>query len=261
MELRHLALEMFADGVAVVTLDNPPVNTLGRAIREELLRVFDTLHERDEVRAIVLTGRGRVFCAGADIKEKRAFDAPGRSDGARGAADRLIREAYDCILDCGKPVIGAVNGAAIGAGLVMLSCCDIVVAADHAVFAMPEIDVGQAGGAAFLQRLLPLPTLRRLLLTGDRVAAAELHRLGAIEEVVPADQLMPCALGLARRIAAKSPLALRAIKQSFRPVETMPLREGMRFEQAMTATLSRTEDAREAQAAFLEKRAPIFNGR
>jgi enoyl-CoA hydratase len=258
MELRHITLEVSADHVAVVTLDKPPVNALGPAIREEFVRVFDSLHERDDVRVIVLTARGKVFCAGADIKEKRAMgDAPG----AYPAANRLIREAFYCILECCKPVIAAVNGPAIGAGMVMATCCDIIIAADHAVFAMPEIDVGLAGGAGFLQRVLPTTKMRRLLLTGDRISAADLHRLGVVEECVPAAELMSCAIGLAQRIAAKSPVAVRMIKQSFGMVENMTLRDGYRLEQDMTVALSRTEDAREAQAAFLEKRRPVFKGR
>jgi enoyl-CoA hydratase len=258
MDLRHLALEMSADHVAVVTLDKPPVNALGPAIREDILRVFDMLHDRADVHAIVLTGRGKVFCAGADIKEKRAVDT---SPGAYNAANRLIREAFYCILECAKPVIAAVNGPAIGAGMVMATCCDIIVAADHAFFSMPEIDVGLAGGASFLQRVLPPAKLRRMLLTGEKIPSTEMHRLGVVEECVPVAEVMPVALGLARRIAAKSPVASRTVKQSFGVVEQQPLREGYRWEQEMTVALSRTDDAREAQAAFLEKRPPVFRGR
>ena len=257
MELRHSAMEV-ADRIAVVTLDKPPVNALGPAIRTELVSVFDSLSDRDDVRVVVLTGRGRTFCAGADIKEKAAI---GAELGAYPATNRLIREAFYCVMECAKPVIAAVNGPAIGAGLVMLSCCDIIVAAEHAVFAMPEIDVGLAGGSSFLQRVMARGRLRRMLLTGERVSAAEMLRLGVIDECVPADELMPVALGLARTITAKSPVAVRMIKQSFGTVENMTLRDGFRYEQEMTVALSRSEDAREAQAAFLEKRPPAFKGR
>jgi enoyl-CoA hydratase len=257
MELSHIALEV-SDNIAVVTLDRPPVNALGPAIRDELLRVFDSLGEREDVRVVVLTGRGRTFCAGADIKEKRAMsEAPG----VYPATNRLIREAFYCIMECPKPVIAAVNGAAIGAGLVMLSCCDVVIAADDAIFAMPEIDVGLAGGSSFLQRVMARGRLRRMLLTGERVPATEMYRLGVIDECVPAADLMPAALRLAKTIAAKSPVAVRIIKQSSGTVENMSLRDGYRYEQDMIVALSRSEDAREAQAAFLEKRPPVFKGR
>ncbi len=258
MELRHITLEVTADHVAVVTLNKPPVNALGPAIREEFVAVFDALHERDDVRVIVLTAAGKVFCAGADIKEKKAMSP---APGAYPATNRLIREAFYCIMECSKPVIAAVNGPAIGAGMVMATVCDIVIAADHAVFAMPEIDVGLAGGAGFLQRVLPPQKLRRLLLTGDRITAAALQALGVVEEVVPAADLMSTAMAMARRIAAKSPVAVRMTKHSFGMVENLSLRDGYRLEQEMTATLSRTEDAREAQAAFLEKRPAVFKGR
>jgi enoyl-CoA hydratase len=258
MEFRHVELEVSADHVATVTLNRPPVNALGREIREELIWTFDSLHDRDDVRVVILTGHGRVFCAGADIKEKRAMsDAPGTYV----RANRLTREAFYCIMECCKPVIAAVNGPALGAGFAMVSCCDMVLAADHAVFAMPEIDVGLAGGAGFLQRILPPAKTRRLLLTGERVPAAELYRLGVVEACVPLAELMPAALDLARQIAAKSPIAVRMTKDSFGMVENLPLRDGYRLEQKVTIELSKTADAREAQSAFIEKRKPAFTGR
>jgi enoyl-CoA hydratase len=258
MQFKHIELEISADHIATVTLNRPPVNALGREIREELILTFDSLHDRDDVRVVILTGRGKVFCAGADIKEKRAMsDEPGTYV----RANRLIREAFYCIMECCKPVISAVNGPALGAGFAMVSCCDMVIAADHAVFAMPEIDVGLAGGAGFLQRILPPSKSRRMLLTGERVPAAELYRLGVVEACVPLAELMPAALDLARQIAAKSPIAVRMIKDSFGMVENLPLRDGYRLEQKVTVELSKTEDAREAQRAFVEKRKPAFTGR
>jgi enoyl-CoA hydratase len=258
MELQHIRLDVASDFVATVTLDKPPVNALGRAIRDELIWVIDSLHDRDDVRAVVLTGAGRVFCAGADIKEKRALgDAPG----TQARSNRLIREAFYCLMDCAKPIIAAVNGPALGAGMVMATCCDIIFAAESAVFAMPEIDVGLGGGASFLQRVLPPTVFRSLLLTGERVSAAELHRLGVVKECVPDDALMGRALALARAIATKSPIAVRMLKGSFGAVETMSLRDGYRMEQEVTTALSRTEDSKEAQRAFVEKRPPRFVGR
>jgi enoyl-CoA hydratase len=241
--------------VCVVELDRPPVNALGRELREELIATFDALQDRDDVRAIVLTARGAVFCAGADIKEK---DALGGNGGDHQRANRLTREAFMCILDSSKPVVAAINGAALGAGFVLAACCDVVFAAEDAVFAMPEIDVGLGGGASFLQRILPLAKVRRMTLTGERVAAAELHRLGAVEAPVAAGELLPAAVGLASAIAAKSPIAVRAIRDSFQTVEALPLREGFRLEQTYTTALSKSADAEEARRAFLEKREPKF---
>jgi enoyl-CoA hydratase len=247
-----------ADYVATVTLNRPPVNALGRAIRQELLECFDALHDRVDVRAIVLTATGKIFCAGADIKERTQLTG---EPGEYGKLNRLVREVFYSIMECSKPVVAAVNGAALGAGFAMTLCCDILLAADDAVFAMPEVDVGLAGGVKFLQRHLTPSKARRLLLTGQRVPAAELYRLGVLEACVPGDVLMPAAMEIARDIAAKSPLAIQMLKQSFNTVENLTLRDGYRIEQNMTVELSRSDDAKEAKQAFVEKRKPVFKGR
>lgn len=255
MPPNFLEVEVAAPYVAVVALARPPVNALGREIREELLRTFDALQDRNDVRAIILTARGKVFSAGADIKEKQAL---GGAAGDHLRANRLIREGFYCILDSSKPVIAAVNGAALGAGFVLAACCDMIFAAEGAVFGMPEIDVGLGGGASFLQRILPPSKMRRMMLTGERVAAAELYRLGAVEACVPEAELLPAALAVATAIASKSPAAVRRIRDSFSTVEALSLREGFRIEQNYTTELSKTADAEEARRAFLEKRRPVF---
>jgi enoyl-CoA hydratase len=239
--------------VAVVALARPPVNALDRATRERLLETFDALQEREDVRAIVLTGRGTVFCAGADIKERQSL-----AQGDLARATRLTREAFFGILDSAQPVIAAVNGPALGAGFVLAACCDMIFASERAVFAMPEIDVGLGGGASFLQRILPPGKMRRMMLTGERVPASELHRLGAVESCVGEDELLPVALHAASVIASKSPAAVRTIRASFCSVESLGLRDGFRLEQAYTTELSKTDDASEARQAFLEKRQAMF---
>ena len=250
-----IKVDMAMNHVAVLTLDRPPVNALDRATREAFVEEMDRLGAREDVRAIVLTGSGKVFCAGADIKEKRDL---AEKDGDFARANRLTRDTFLALIECPKPVIAAVNGAAIGAGFVMAACSDIIVAAESATFAMPEIDVGQGGGGSFLQRILPSGKVRRLTLTGERIAAAELYRLGAIEECVPADALLPKALDIAALIAEKSPAAIKAIRGGFHVVEHLGLYEGFRLEQEYTTKLSRTSDAAEARRAFLEKRKPRF---
>lgn len=258
MQQKYIEVDVAANHVATVTLNRPPVNALEPEIREELVAVFDSMHDRDEVRAIVLAGRGKVFCAGADIKAKTTMSG---EPGTYVHANRLIREAFYCILECPKPVIAAVHGAAIGAGFAMATCCDIILAADDAFFSMPEINVGLAGGVGFLQRVLPQHKLRWLLLTGERIPSAELYRLGVVEKLLPAAELMPAALALAAQIAAKSPVASRMIKESFAVAENRTLRDAYRLEQNVTIALSKTEDTREAQRAFVEKRKPNFTGR
>jgi enoyl-CoA hydratase len=242
-----------APNVAVVTLARPPVNALGREIREAMLRVFDRLEASAEVRCIVLTARGHVFCAGADIKEKKIFSD---GDGDYVRANRLTRDAFFCIVDSSKPVIAAVNGAALGAGFVLAACCDMILAADTATFGMPEIDVGQGGGASVLQRILPPSKVRRMMLTGERVPAAELYRLGAVEACLPAAELLTVAIALASAIAAKSPAAVRRIRGSFAVVEALDMREGFRTEQVYTTELSMSPEGADARRAFFEKRKP-----
>jgi enoyl-CoA hydratase len=244
-----------APHVAVVTLARPPVNALGRATREAMLRVFDRLEANPDIRCIVLTALGHVFCAGADIKEKQTLSG---TDGDYVRANRLTRDVFFCLVDSTKPVIAAVNGAALGAGFVLAACCDIILAADTAVFGMPEIDVGQGGGASVLQRILPPSKVRRMMLTGERVPATELYRLGAVEECLSADKLVPAAVKLASTIAAKSPTAIRRIRGSFPAVEALDVREGFRIEQVYTTELSLSADGAEARRAFFEKRAPVF---
>lgn len=257
MDLQHLRLDV-TDYVATVALDRPPVNALGRAMREEITRTFDALHDRADVRAIVLTAAGKVFCAGADIKERAGIgDAPGDHT----ELNRVARELFYSVMDGGKPVVAAVNGPALGAGMVLALCCDIILAADSAVFAMPEVDVGMAGGVKFLQRHLGPSKARRMIFTGQRVPASELYRLGVIEECLPADKLMDAAMAIARDIASKSPMAVKLLKDSFNMVENLSLKDGYRLEQNMTVALNRTEDAKEAKRAFLEKRKPVFTGR
>ena len=256
MKLEHLKLDV-TDGVATVTMDRPPVNALGRAMRLEMIDVFDTLHDRSDVRCVVLTAAGRVFCAGADIKERAAIkDEPGD----HGRLNRIVRELFYAVMECSKPVIAAVNGPAIGAGFALTLCCDILVASQDATFAMPEIDVGMAGGVKFLQRHFSPSKSRWLMLSGERLPAAELYRLGVIEACVPAGDLAATAGRMAATIAAKSPVAVKAIKDSFNMVESMSLRDGYRLEQNKTVDLNRTADAKEAKRAFIEKRKPTISG-
>ena len=163
MQLEHLKLDV-RDHIATVTLARPPVNALGRAIRMELTRVFDAMTDRDDVRVVILTAEGKTFCAGADIKERTQMTG---EPGEYGALNRLVREVFYSVMECSKPVIVAVNGAALGAGMALTLCCDILLASEDAVFGMPEVDVGLAGGVKFLQRHLNPSKARRMLLTAS----------------------------------------------------------------------------------------------
>jgi len=244
-----------ADKIAVVTLDSPPVNAYSKDFSDELIEVFDELNDTPEVRCIVITGRGKVFSAGADIKNRQAV---GDIKGETYRHLRRTREVSNCIMECSKAVITAVNGAALGAGLGPVIAADIVIASETAVFGLPEIDIGLMGGARHAMSFFPKGLARRMILTGYRVPAAELYRRGLIEACVPADRLMDEAMQMARIIASKSPKALSLAKRAINTVEHMPLRDGYRFEQNLTVEMTRHEDSKEAMRAFVEKRPAIF---
>lgn len=243
--------------IATVVMDRPPVNAQNLDFREELIAAFDALTDRDDVRVAILTGTGKMFSAGADMKERPNPDSPGEY----WRFNRAARECFNAIAECAKPVIAAVNGPALGAGVGLVAACDIILCSDNAQLGMPEIDVGLAGGAAMLQTLFGRSRARRMFYTGWRVPAAELYRTGVVECCVPLAQLMPEVKRLAEEIASKSPIGVRYAKQSMNTTMHMPPRDGYRFEQNVTVMLSRTEDAQEARRAFLEKRNPVFKGR
>jgi len=246
------------DFVATLTMNAPPVNALTRTLNDELTLALDRISEMDEVRAAVLTGAGKVFCAGADLKGRASVI---KGPGDLPAHSRRTRECFHAIRECAKPVVVAINGAALGSGLAMVASSDVLVASEKASLGLPEVDVGLLGGCRHAMRLFSHSRLRRMALTGMRVDGAELYRLGVVEACVPPDELMPRALEIARTIAAKSPVSTRMGKHTLNVIEDMSLRDGYRYEQDMTAQIGRTDDAREAQRAFAEKRAPVFTGR
>jgi enoyl-CoA hydratase/carnithine racemase len=244
--------------IALVTIDNPPVNAHSVQVLDELMWTFDTLSDRDEIRVAVLTGAGKVFCAGADIKARAGKE---RQPGDHWQNSRRSREAYHCIMECQKPVIAAINGPALGGGLAIAASCDILVASEKGCLGLPEIDVGLLGGGRHAQRLFGHSRLRRMMLTGLRVYGPELYRLGIVEACTAPDDLMETAMGLAREIASKSPVASKLAKHALNQIEELSLRDGYRFEQSMTGQLGLTEDSKEAMRAFVEKRKPEFKGR
>jgi enoyl-CoA hydratase len=250
-----------ADHVATVTLDRPPVNAITRGTMAELRDTFSTLGDDTSVRVAIFTGAGeRAFMAGVDLK---AFDAehPGSTADPGGDDDpgRLAREALEAVYDCAVPVIAAVNGPALGAGLAYAAVCDLIVAADHATFGTTEINVGLLGASAHLNLLLGRHKVRELFLTGEPVEAAELERLGAINQVVPYGQLATTVRKLAEDLAAKSPVALRLAKQALNETEFLPLKEAYRTEQGYTRRLMAHPDSQEARRAFAEKREPRWS--
>lgn len=244
--------------VATLTLNSPPVNALTRTLNDELTLALDRISEMDEVRVVVLTGAGKVFCAGADLKGRASVI---KGPGDLPAHSRRTRECFHAIRECAKPVICAINGAALGSGVAMAASSDILIASEKASLGLPEVDVGLLGGCRHAMRLFSHSRLRRMMLTGMRVPGPELYRLGIIEECTTPEDLMPKALELAATIASKSPVSTRMGKHTLNVIEDMSLRDGYRYEQDMTALIGKTDDAKEAQRAFAEKRPPVFTGR
>jgi len=246
-----------SDYIALVTLNRPPVNALDRAMRDRLIEIFDQISEREDVRVAVLTSSQKVFCAGADLRARPDLS----KKGAFHDHNRVTRETGNCIHECAKPVIAAINGAALGAGFGLMAACDVFFASEEAVFGMPEINVGLAGGAAMINSMFGKSTARRIMYTGMRLTARDLYRLNIIEEVTTQEALLPTAMQVAAEIAGKAPLGIRYAKRSCNMVELMPQRDAYRFEQNFTMELAATEDALEARRATLEKRQPVFKGR
>ena len=244
--------------IAVLTMNSPPVNALTRTLNDELVMALDEISETDAIRVVVLTGAGKVFCAGADLK--------GRAENIKGPGDlvahaRRTRECFHAIRECAKPVICAINGAALGSGLAIAASSDILICSDKASLGLPEVDVGLLGGCRHAMRLFSHSHLRRMMLTGYRVPGAELLRMDIVEACTTPEELMPAAMALAQTIASKSPVSTRLGKHTLNVIEDMSLRDGYRYEQDMTAMIGKTQDAQEAQLAFREKRAAVFTGR
>lgn len=241
------------EGVACVVLDRPPVNAFTPSMFGQLRAVLEGISDDPEVRAVILTGAGKHFCAGSDIG---GFLDQSASD----AADELarIRLAFNALQDCAVPVIAAVNGAALGAGMVLAALSDIRIASENATFALPEIAVGAMGGFRHAMRVAPQGLGRLMVFTGCRIDAQEALRAGMVERVVAGDDLMTAAKDIAAQIASRSPQVMRLAKKAANRVEVMNLKEGYEYECGLIAALRNNPEAREATIAFIEKRPPRF---
>lgn len=242
--------------VLVLTIDRPPRNAMSLETHRELLAALRASDDDPQVRCVVLTGAGeKCFVAGGDVGELGAMDA----DSAL-VRTRVIRQVFDAIRRHRVPVVGAINGHALGSGLVMASQCDILVAAETATFGLPEIDVGVMGGTRHLARIVPEKVMRWMALTGGRMDAAALQRLGVVQLVLPREQVLPAAVDIAAGIAAKSPAAVRLMKEVINLTESMSLDDGYHVETYATAIISTHPDSKEAAAAFREKRPAVYGG-
>ena len=236
--------------VATVFLARAPVNAQDRDARLELISIFDQLGLNDDVVSIVLTGEGKCFSAGADLKERPVINA---RPGGYAEHNRLVRASFDVIMECPKPVIAAVNGAAIGAGCVLASVCDIIVVSENAFFSMTEVDFGMAGGVKHVLRHFSPSDARLLIYTARRISGPELLRMNVASQCVVAEDLLPTAQEIASEIAGKHFEAILAAKRSFQFTEEMTLRNGYRYEQTQTVSLSKLRETQENFGAFNDR--------
>jgi enoyl-CoA hydratase len=251
---QFLEIEPAEAGVTVIYMHRPPVNAIDQTMYREIYQCFSRSEALGaETRCIILTGRGKHFCAGNDLEEFAGMTSDN-------GVERMwrVREAFFSIQFCQIPVIGAVQGAALGSGLALAASCDFIIAAANARFGLPELTVGVFGGARHLARLAPQPLVRRMFFTSEQVEADEFRAAGASISVCEPARLLEEARKLATRIASFSPVAVRRAKTVLNRIETMDVRRGYELEQASTVEMSDHPHAKEALAAFRERRAPVF---
>jgi E-phenylitaconyl-CoA hydratase len=251
--------------VATLTLRRPEaMNALNGELTRALMAALHRVREDDAIRVAVLTGEGRAFSAGVDLKERAA--SGGRGAGNNSPAEFFAAAPPDAYatFDVRKPTIAAIGGYCLAGGLELALTCDIRIAAEDARFGLPEITRGffpGAGGPQRLPRIIPQALAMEMLLTGDPIDAAAALRAGLVSRVVPRDQLMPVATQMAQRIAAHAPLAVRAVRELAHATDDLTLAQAMRFGGGLRWIIGQTEDALEGPRAFSEKREPRYEGR
>jgi enoyl-CoA hydratase/carnithine racemase len=252
------------EGIATLTMNRPErLNALGDTLRDDLHHAIVRASDDPAVRVIILTGAGRGFCSGGDVKAMH--DAKERDQG-RPLFEKVAPGRDKTILamrDAPKPLIAAVNGPAAGAGMNLALACDMRIAATTAKFGETFVKRGlhvDWGGTYFLPRLVGMAKACELIFTGDLINAEEALAMGLVSNVVPPEELMPTVRQLARKIALGPPLAIRLAKRALYRSQDSDLRSALEFETYAQNICSETEDAREGIRAFVEKRSPRFTG-
>jgi 2-(1,2-epoxy-1,2-dihydrophenyl)acetyl-CoA isomerase len=249
------------DGIALIRMNHPKkMNALGAELRKDLLACLEALDRDEGVRVLVLTGSGKSFCAGGDIQELKDK----RTVSQARAYVRQVSRIISAIRNLEKPVIGAVNGAAVGAGFSLAMACDLIVASEKAFFSMAFVKIGlvpDLGTTYFAPRLFGSPKAKEMAFLGQTLSAQDLYNLGFINALVDPEALEPKALDLARQIAAGPPLALGLTKKMMNQSWDLNLETALEVEAQSQAACMQSEDFHEGVGAFYEKRPPRFQGK
>ncbi|OIK14928.1 enoyl-CoA hydratase-related protein [Bacillus sp. MUM 13] len=244
--------------LGIVKLNRPNVlNALNTRMVSEVAQTFLEFEKNERIKVIVLTGNGRAFAAGADIAEMADKDS---------ISLELLNQFkdWDHIISIKKPIVGAINGLALGGGFELALCCDVLFAAEDAKFGFPEVNLGVMPGAGGTQRLtkaLGRAQALQWLWTGDMMSAQEAYSYGLLTKIMPGELLMEESLKFAEKIAKQPILSIRLIKESVNKAIDYPLQEGMQFERKNFYMLFSSEDQKEGMKAFIEKRKPSFKGK
>lgn len=248
------------EGVAEITMNRAPVNAIDHQLTREVIDAYHRARKDDTARAVILTSAlPTVFSAGVDLKLALEFDG----QALRSFIEVFYYEMHEALYRLGKPAIAAVNGHARAAGVTWAVSCDIIIAAEEAQMGYPEIDVGllPAMHLVHLPKQAGRHRAAELLFTGDIVSAAEMHALGVVNHVVPRAQVMPTARALARRLAKKSPIAMKLLRDAFVRANDLDYRRSMESVVETMCGLKDSADSREALLAFVEKREPCYTGK
>jgi len=257
---QHVLFELDADGIVQISIDRrDKFNALTGALIEELKDAFSRLAEDRSIRAAMITGAGnKAFVAGADIGELAALTpVEAREYALRG------QQTFRLLETCGKPTVAAVNGFALGGGMELAMACSVRFASESARFGQPEVKLGLVpgyGGTQRLPRLVGRGRALELLLSGEMITAAEAHRIGLVNAVVPPDELLQYSRFWLNKVLANAPVALGLVLDTVDSGLDSSLEAGLRFEAAAFAVSAATDDRREGTLAFLEKRKPVFTG-
>lgn len=255
--MEHVSLNV-ENHIGVVTINRPPVNSLTIQCYKEIMGTFKSIDNMDDIWVVVLRAEGKYFSTGNDVKEFRMVT----SVDSTVENDQMVRNDCICaVYECRVPVIGAIQGMALGTGMILASCCDILIASENAVFGIPEIKIGLVGAACFISRVLPQQLHRYMAYSGDILTAEQMKHFGSVLKVVPEDQLLASAMKISAHLASQPPLALRGFKVAINRNENAQLKEKYGLEFSYAKEVVMTEDFKEAQSAFFEKRQPVFKGK